>query len=182
MDQANSTPIEDKNIFGRPTKYTPDMVKWVEDYVKKCQTSRTMPYLEDVCMELDFDEDMIHRWAKRYPDFSGAIKQLKLLQKKYLAASGMTKQVSTPMAIFLLKANHGMIETERIQHQGSDGQPIKLNIVGGGYTGYIPQPGQANAPSAGSDMGSTPVQSTSVAPESTKDIHINSGAGETSVT
>jgi len=33
------------------------------------------------------------------------------------------------MPIFLLKANHGFIETEKVQHTGVDGNPLEIVFV-----------------------------------------------------
>lgn len=102
---------------GRPTKYDPSFVTQVTDYIKTTGREQTaLPSMEGFAGYLGVDTDTLNEWAKLYPDFSGAIKELKEKQKEQLMTDGMYggKEVNSTMAIFLLKANHGMIETSHL--------------------------------------------------------------------
>ena len=168
------------DIGGARSKYKDDETdKIVEDYINECRLKRLVPYREEMCDRLDITKETMNQWTKeggRYYKytFSDLIKKLDNLQEKALLHGGLTNQFNVTMSIFLLKTKHKYIETDRLQHVGQDGQPIKLNIIGGGYTGYkLPESGPAITPSTGSDMGSAPVQGVSVAPEGQKDVHVD---------
>lgn len=111
---------------GRPTKYRPIFVKKVDKYYKKCLKDNVMPFIEDVAMLLEVDPDTITNWTKANKHFFGAIDRIKLLQRMLLK-----KIVArTPQgAIFLLKANHGLIEAEKVLHGGTpEEEPIRFTV------------------------------------------------------
>lgn len=125
-----------KNPIGRPTKYDSSMIQQAKDYIAKCGREATeLPTMEGLALELGVDDERIIDYAKKYPDFHAAVKELKYKQKNQLVNDGLYggKDVNATMAIFLLKVNHGMIETEKkILMGGEDGQPIKI-VVGRGF-------------------------------------------------
>lgn len=43
-----------------------------------------------------------------------------------LMSDGLSSKVNSSMAIFLLKANHRMIETEKVQHVGDETEPMTI--------------------------------------------------------
>ena len=52
--------------------------------------------------------------------------RLMTLQEMELKHIGLSKQANPAMAIFILKTDHGKIETEKIQHEGKGGEPISI--------------------------------------------------------
>ena len=124
-------------VMGRPTDYEPerDYLHDADDYIKTCGREQTkLPKVEEFCDEkLGIDDDTAVEWCKKYPNsnFSSAIKRIKRIQKGQLQDDGMYggKEVNSAMAIFLLKANHNMIETERQE----------LNLVGDNLIIYKPE-------------------------------------------
>lgn len=114
---------------GRPSLFREDMTETVLAYFATCKAKNVMPYLEDVAMELGIDIDTLETWEKQevadIPDeFVGAIKKVRLLQRKNLMVGGLSETFNTGMSIFLLKANHGLIETSRQELTGKNGQPL----------------------------------------------------------
>lgn len=99
--------------MARPTDYKDEYVDFVLNYIDECQESKSIPYMEDIALQLNVDEDTITNWCKVHDQFFGAIKKLKILQKKNLQQLGLSGKIRASMPIFLLKANHGMIETSR---------------------------------------------------------------------
>lgn len=136
--------------FGRPTKYNEKMLQKAKAYYlsfieaepfldedQKIKNPRYNypPYIEELSLELDVDDDTIVEWSKIHKDFSATIKKIKKLQKLRLYDKSMQKS-STTGAIFQLKVNHGMIETS------------KTDITSGGETivgfNYLPNDDNSN--------------------------------------
>lgn len=127
-------PTKPKRKIGRPTKYTPEMVDIANEYIERCSREATeLPTIEGLALLLGVDDERIGEYAKKYPEFDATIKALKDKQKNQLINDGMYggKEVNATMAIFLLKANHNMIETERKLLAGDNTQsPINIDITG----------------------------------------------------
>jgi hypothetical protein len=114
---------------GRPTKYHDGIIALAEEYLRSCsRENTTLPTVEGLALHLEVDDDTINEWAKEHEEFSATIKKLKAKQKAQLMDDGLYggKEVNSTMAIFLLKVNHGMVETTRQEHTGKDGEPIKV--------------------------------------------------------
>lgn len=120
----------DSNPGGRPTKYDPSFVDELDKYLIKLNKEKNcLPTMEGFALHLGVDADTLNNWAKArvkdehgnktkkrlHPEFCLAIKKLKTYQKDKLINDGLYggKSVNAAMAIFLLKANHGMVETNR---------------------------------------------------------------------
>lgn len=86
------------------------------------------PYIEQLALDLDIDDETVTEWAKSHKEFSATIKRIKTLQKIRLYNNSMQRSSATG-AIFLLKANHGLVETEkRILANDIDHPLINLGI------------------------------------------------------
>lgn len=114
---------------GRPSTYNPnlDFARLAEDYLQTCGREQTkLPKLSEFCREvLHISQDAVEDWLKleNTEELSGAIKRVKEAQMEQLMDDGLYggKEVNTAMAIFQLKANHNMIESDRhiIETKGS---------------------------------------------------------------
>lgn len=123
----------EKRPVGRPTKYDPSFVQKAEEYIASCSRESTeLPTIEGLALKLGLDDERISDYSKKYPDFHATVKDLVRKQKNQLVNDGMYggKEVNSTMAIFLLKANHGMIETEKRIIGVDEGVNIKLDIHG----------------------------------------------------
>ncbi len=87
-----------------------------------------VPYIEELAFELEVDDDTIVEWAKIYPDFSATIKRVKQLQKVRLLDKTLDKFSATG-AIFQLKVNHAMIETNRTDFTSGGKQIVGFNYL-----------------------------------------------------
>lgn len=120
----------ENSTSGRPTKYDPSFVEELDKYLTKDNKEKNcLPTIEGFAMHLGVDADTVNNWAKArvkdeqgnktkkllHPEFSRAIKRLKDFQKDKLINDGLYggREVNSTMAIFLLKVNHGMVETSR---------------------------------------------------------------------
>ena len=104
-----------KHAGGRPTKYTPDIFPKIEEYLSMCGREQTkLPSVEGLALFLGVNKTTIFEWDKKYPEFSNYIKKVANKQKEQLMDDGMYggKEVNASMAIFLLKAIHGLKEAD----------------------------------------------------------------------
>lgn len=112
-----------KNLGGRPTKYLPDIIHpKVDEYLEMCSREQTkLPSIEGLSLFLGVHRDTIFDWAKKKPGFSDYLEKVAAKQKEQLIDDGMYggKEVNASMAIFLLKAIHGM----------KDGHETNVNIT-----------------------------------------------------
>ena len=114
--------------MARPTLYSDDVLVKVDEYIKSCGREQTeLPTLEGLAIYLDVHTDTIQEWEKVHSEFSVSVKGILERQKNQLVNDGMYggKEVNSTMAIFLLKCNHGMIETERKLLGNLDGSSLK---------------------------------------------------------
>ena len=169
--------------MARPSSYdqNKNYEKLAEEYLQTCGREQPkLPKVSEFCREyLEISEDTVDLWIKgeNLPEGAdttelvGAIKKVKEVQKEELMDDGLFggKEVNNAMAIFLLKANHGMVETSRQELVGKDGQPLTVNVKLDLAGGYIPQLGRITTTSATGFTGSPPVQDSSMAQTSEKD-------------
>ena len=162
-----------KHVMGRPTKYDPSMIQVAQVYIDRCSREATeLPTIEGLALELGLDDERIGEYAQKYPEFHATIKTLKSKQKNQLMNDGMYggKEVNSAMAIFLLKANHGLIETSRTELTGENGQPITILAA----KGFIPPNTPIDATSTGCDAEQPPeVQDNNLAPPGEKNNNGN---------
>lgn len=132
-----------KEHIGAPCKFCGNreiIMKKTNEYIDKCYLSKPpqIPYKEELALILDVDEDTISNWANKrigetdsleHPEFFGAYKKVNTVQKLFLLKR-TTGRFNPTGAIFQLKANHGMIETEKkILAGDKDAEPITIKVV-----------------------------------------------------
>lgn len=113
-----------KNKGGRPSKFTPAVYNQIEEYLTTCGRKNTsLPTLEGLAGHIGVTTETIRVWGKTNKEFSATLKKLTDKQKQQLIDDGMYggREVNAAMAIFLLKANHGMKD---IQNQTN----IQVNV------------------------------------------------------
>jgi len=101
---------------GRPTKYLKSVINpQIDEYLALCGREQTkLPTIEGLALFLKVNRDTIFEWTTVYPEFSDYIKRLASQQKDQLMNDGMFggREVNASMAIFLLKAIHGLKEND----------------------------------------------------------------------
>ena len=116
-------------FMARPSSYTPEVINKIDEYLKTVGREQTkLPTRYGFAKFIGVDSDTLLNWEKKNVQFLGAIKKVDEEQKLQLMEDGLYggKEVNASMAIFLLKANHGLIETDRHEFKG-DGFLIKLD-------------------------------------------------------
>jgi hypothetical protein len=113
---------------GRPSKYDPSFIQVAQTYIDSCGREATeLPTIEGLALTIGVDDTTLLKWGDEHEEFLATLKELKEKQKAQLVNDGMYggKEVNSTMAIFLLKCNHGMIETERKLLGNLDGTNLK---------------------------------------------------------
>ena len=120
--------------MARPSTYDPtiDYIKLADEYLKTCGREQTkLPKLSEFCRDyIKRSQDAVEDWINKGQDIevlSGAIKKIKEAQMEQLMDDGLYggKEVNSTMAIFLLKANHGLIESDRHIFEG---ESVLINL------------------------------------------------------
>lgn len=123
--------------MARPSEYDPkvDYLKLADEYISTCGRLQTkLPKISEFCREyIGKSEDCVMQWIEDETrvELIGSIKKVRESQKEQLMDDGLYggKEVNNAMAIFLLKANHGMIETDRTELTGKDGTPLGVVVL-----------------------------------------------------
>lgn len=124
--------MKDKLGRGRPTKYDETIQKKADIYYDMClEGSEILPSIEGLSLYININRDTIYEWIKIHPIFSDTYKKIMELQKKIIQEKGITGIFNPAVSIFMLKANHGMIETSRTELTGKDGKDLPSPIYGG---------------------------------------------------
>src|SRR3990167_1059929 len=113
---------------GRPTKYTPDLINLVDEYLTEAiPQNMKIPTVEGLCLKLGIFKDTVYRWAKKYPEFSDALRLIKIKQKEILTEIGVFggKEINSNIVMLLLKVNHKMIESTHTDIT-SGGKPLPI--------------------------------------------------------
>src|SRR3972149_2424456 len=103
-------------MITKPTKYTPELLKKIDEYLSEAvPTNMRIPTVEGLCLKLGINRDTAYDWAKKYKQISDTLELIKVKQKEYLTEVGIFggKEINSNIVALFLKANHGMIETER---------------------------------------------------------------------
>lgn len=128
---------------GRPCKYCENKEKYnklVSEFVDKHSKlgveKVTIPWVEDLALALGVLDTRINDWVKKvdkdgepeHPELIDAIEKLKMIQRLRLQQRVLGRYNPTG-AIFLLKANHGYMETEKKVITGDSKEPLLIEII-----------------------------------------------------
>ena len=118
---------------GRPTKYNENRIKELDDYLARAiPENMDLPTVEGFALEIGVNKTTVYLWAKKHKLFSNALKRLEATQKQHLVRIGIFggKEINSNIVSLMLKVNHKMIETERKELTGKDGDPLVLEWKG----------------------------------------------------
>lgn len=120
-----------KNPGGRPRKYNlEEALEAIDAYIAKIKASDDIPYLEELCLEMDISFDTLARYKNKWKSFAERINKISIMQKFKLQKGSLVKLYDTNSAKFQLSANHGMSETQKHQFgQDSNSEPVAFNIM-----------------------------------------------------
>lgn len=110
---------------GRLTKYNDEILSKLDEYIEmNLEDKKSFPTLQEFARYVGVNSDTIQEWKNVHETFSVSIKKLLDLQQERLMLNGLLQNFNPTMSIFLLKANHGMIETSRQELTGKDGEQL----------------------------------------------------------
>lgn len=128
---------------GRPCEYCKNKEvlqkkadAFVEKAIRGVNGKIIIPWIEDLALELNTIDENIVNWANKknedgsyeHPELFTAYKKVNMIQKLRLKQR-TTGRYNATGSIFLLKANHGLIETEKQIHAGDSNEPLEIRIV-----------------------------------------------------
>lgn len=119
-------------MITKPTKYTPELIEKIHTYFEEAvPTNMRIPTVEGLALKLGINRDTLYDWEKKHKEISDTLALIKLKQKEYLTEIGIFggKEINANIVALFLKANHGMIETERREIGGVEGRKIEINVV-----------------------------------------------------
>jgi len=114
--------------LGRPTKYTPEVITEINEYLKfAVPENMKIPTIEGIALKIGVNRDTLYEWAKVHPAFSDTLEEVKTRQKEILQEIGIFggKEINATIVSLLLKVNHDMIETSKTDIT-SGGKPIPI--------------------------------------------------------
>lgn len=120
-----------KHAGGRPTNYNPTFVDEIQNYIASTGREQTkLPTLEGVALWLGISYDALEDYRVKYPEFSGALAKISLLQKEQLINDGIYggKEVNSTIVKLLLQNNHGMKERNDVTSNDDKIEPIQVII------------------------------------------------------
>jgi hypothetical protein len=134
----SNPPIVDKG--GRPCEYCADKENIelkTKEYLDLVKTSKgAIPFIEELADKLEIDADTVDNWASKrtadgsleHEQFFGTIKRIKNYQKLQLLKRTLGRY-NPSGAIFQLKANHGLMESEKRILTGDTKEPLNIIIT-----------------------------------------------------
>lgn len=126
-------PLEEVEPAMLGTKYTGQpILDATKEYLAKCEIQiHKLPTIEGLSVSLGVLPCTVDQWARIHPKFRTLKERVLAMQKDKLIDWGLAggKGINSTMAIFLLKCNHGLIESNRNLIGNADGSNIdSINI------------------------------------------------------
>jgi hypothetical protein len=131
--------IPSKNVAGQPCGFCQnhkEILLKTKQYFEECKGKFKMPFVEELALELDYNEDTLIEWIRytghefdlEHKEYSAAYAKLKTLQKLRLQQR-ILGRYNPRGGIFLLTVNHGMIESDKRIVASENNKPLEIVIV-----------------------------------------------------
>jgi hypothetical protein len=127
---------------GRPCEYCEDKEnkqKIVDDYIKGIQESEkpAIPWIEELALLLDVDDGTLVNWANKkndndereHPELYATYCRLKSVQKLRLKQRAVMGRFNPHGALYLLNADHKVIQTTKEVLSSDAQEPLKIIIT-----------------------------------------------------
>lgn len=108
---------------GRPTKYSPEVVKRITDALRGGNTRRA------ACAVAGIDQSTLANWIKEYSDFSKAIEKAEgEAEAKMVSVIKLASDTTWQAAAWWLERKHKAEWSSRVEQTGADGSPVKVIV------------------------------------------------------
>ena len=108
---------------GRPTKYSPDVVKHITDALRGGNTRRAS------CAVANISQDTLAVWLKEKPEFSDAIEKAEgEAEAKMVSVIKLASDTTWQAAAWWLERKHKAEWSSRVEQTGADGSPVKVIV------------------------------------------------------
>lgn len=120
-----------KHAGGRPTKYTPELLRKAAEYLEDYETyGDVIPSVAGLAQVIDVTRDRLHVWAndKNKKEFKYMMLKLKSIQEAALLSGGLSSKFN-PTITKLVLSKHGYHDNPQA-NQGSAGITVNVNRGG----------------------------------------------------
>ena len=116
--------------MARPTKYTPELQKKADEYVKKLPEGQIVHSVEGLALHLGIHRDTCYAWRDSIDEFSDTLEAVMKMQAVALINNGLSGEFNSAITK-LMMANHGYRERSEVDNLSSDGSmsPQKIERV-----------------------------------------------------
>lgn len=124
--------VEMRNVMaaGRPTDYTPKIVKAAWDYAKGgwIAAGDKVPSVAGLACEIGIHRETCHDWARdKDKEFSDILKAIAQKQERELLNNGLDGTFNPPITKMML-SKHGYSDATKQELSGPDGGAIPVEI------------------------------------------------------
>lgn len=111
---------------GRPSKYSKNCIKAVEEYLKWCVEENQCPFVEELALKFGCSDKTVWEWSKTYSEFRDVYQKLITYQKLDLKRKSLNGKYVNKIAAILLSSEHNVVEKQRREVSGVNGETIKV--------------------------------------------------------
>lgn len=122
--------MPDKNVGGRPTKLSPELLKQARDYVAEGDTmspTSLLPTIERLSILLGVHKDTLYEWEKEDKGFSDVLMYLRSVQGDKLIQNSLIGRYNANISKMML-SKHGYVEKTEVD-QNISGNVEFINDV-----------------------------------------------------
>ena len=114
---------------GRPTKYKPEYCQAIINYFDRPilniqGNANDPPFFLNFCLGIEINQDTMHEWISKHPDFSEAYKVAKEKQKEFIIINALQNRYNASFAWRMMMNVHNWREKSDNVHTGKDGKEL----------------------------------------------------------
>ena len=124
---SKTTKAKKRNSRGRPTKYKPEYCQAIIDYFDRpvlniLGNANDPPFFLNFCLSIGINQDTMHEWIPKHPDFSEAYKIAKEKQKEFIIINALQNRYNAGFAWRMMMNCHNWRDKQ--EHTGEDGKDL----------------------------------------------------------
>lgn len=94
--------------FGRPTKYSDEIVNIAREYLISCEENNETPFIEELALKIGVDDSTLWNWSGKYEEFAQIYNALLTYQKLDLKKKSLKGDYASRIASLLLSSDHNV--------------------------------------------------------------------------